>query len=172
MSWGRTRRPTIRLGFLLLGSSLLSLATIGCSTVSAPPRPAPAENPPPVTSGPVAEVISLTNARRASAGCGPVTAQRQLTRAAQLHADDMAANGYFSHTGQDGRAPWDRARAEGYTGRSMGENIARGYQTARAVLDGWMGSSGHRANIENCTWRHIGVGYHAGTKTWVQMFGA
>ena len=119
----------------------------------------------------MAEVVSLTNARRAEAGCGPATPQPQLTRAAQLHADDMAENDYFSHTSRDGRAPWDRAREQGYTGRSIGENIARGYPTARAVMDGWMGSGGHRANIENCSWRHIGVGYDAGTRTWVQMFG-
>jgi uncharacterized protein YkwD len=168
MSWGSTRR----LALTVLGSSLLSLASIGCTTISGSPRPAPSENAAPATSGAVAEVISLTNDRRASAGCEPVAAQGQLTRAAQLHAEDMAANRYFSHTSQDGQAPWDRARAQGYTGRGIGENIASGYPTPRAVVDAWMGSSGHRANIENCAWRHIGIGYDAASRTWVQLFGA
>ena len=163
MSWGRTHSPVMRLVRMLLGPCLLTVVAVGCSTVATPPAPAPTT--------PAAEVVTLTNARRAAAGCGPVASQAQLTRAAQLHADDMAANHYFAHVSQDGRAPWDRARQQGFTGRGIGENIARGYQTARAVMEGWMGSPGHRANIENCSYRYIGVGYHAGTKTWVQLFG-
>jgi uncharacterized protein YkwD len=170
MSWGSKPQPVIRLVRLLLGPCLLSLAAVACSTVAVPPEPAPTTTAPP-RSGPAAEVVSLTNARRAAAGCGPLASQAQLTRAAQLHADDMAANNYFAHTSQDGRAPWDRAQAQGFTGRGIGENIARGYPTARAVVDAWMNSSGHRANIENCAYRSIGVGYHAATKTWVQLFG-
>jgi uncharacterized protein YkwD len=169
MSWGRKRQPLVRLVRLLLGPCLLTLAVVGCSTVGVPPEPAPTTTAP--RTGPAAEVISLTNTRRAAAGCGSLASQPQLTRAAQLHADDMAANGYFSHTGQDGRAPWDRARQQGFSGRGIGENIAKGYPTARAVVDAWIASSGHRANIENCSYRYIGVGYHAGTKTWVQLFG-
>ncbi|HKH04766.1 MAG TPA: CAP domain-containing protein [Acidimicrobiales bacterium] len=162
MSWGRRPQPVRRLVLLVLGPCLLSLAALGC---------APAPTPAPPSAGPAAEVVTLTNARRAAAGCGPVTAQAQLTLAAQLHADDMARYDYFSHTGRDGSAPWDRARAQGYTGRMMGENIARGYETPQAVVTGWIDSPGHRANIENCGYRHIGVGYDATTKTWVQLFG-
>ena len=164
-SWGTSWGSSRRLTRLLLGPCLLLLATVGCSSVAAPPQPAPSRPTP------AADVVSLTNARRAAAGCGPVASQPQLTRAAQLHADDMAAHDYFAHTSLDGRAPWDRARQQGFTGRGIGENIARGYATARAVVDAWMGSSGHRANIENCAYRYIGVGYHAPTKTWVQLFG-
>ena len=163
MSWGTGRR----LALTVLGPCLLAAATVGCSTVSVPPEPAPT----PARQTPAAQVVSLTNARRAAAGCGSLSSQSQLTRAAQLHADDMAANDYFSHTSPDGRAPWDRARAQGFTGRGIGENIARGYPSARAVVDGWIGSAGHRANIENCAYRYIGVGYDAGTRTWVQLFG-
>jgi uncharacterized protein YkwD len=169
MSWGRRPKTPIRLVRLVVGPGLLALGALGCSAVSLPPDPAPTAAP--SRPGPAAEVVSLTNARRAAAGCGPVASQPQLTRAAQIHADDMAANDYFAHSSQDGRAPWDRARQQGFTGRGIGENIARGYATPRAVVDGWMGSSGHRANIENCAYRSIGVGYHAGTKTWVQLFG-
>jgi uncharacterized protein YkwD len=164
-SWGRTPQPVVRLVRTLLIPCLLSLVAVACSSVAAPPQPAPSRPTP------AAEVVSLTNARRAAAGCRPVASQPQLTRAAQLHADDMAAHDYFAHISQDGRAPWDRARQQGFTGRGIGENIARGYPTARAVVDAWMGSQGHRANIENCAYRYIGVGYHAATKTWVQLFG-
>jgi uncharacterized protein YkwD len=132
----------------------------------------PAAAAPAQTEGPAAEVITLTNARRADAGCGPVNAQAELTRAAQGHAQDMAANGYFDHTGQDGRAPWDRAGDEGYTGNGVGENIAQGYQTPTDVVQGWMESQGHRENIENCGWTSIGVGYDDASKTWVQVFGS
>ena len=163
MSWGRRPRSVRRLVLLVLGPCLLSLAALGCA-------PSPTPTPPP-SGGPAAEVVTLTNARRAAAGCAPVTAQGQLTLAAQLHADDMARYDYFSHTGRDGSLPWDRARAMGYTGRTMGENIARGYQTPQAVVEGWINSPGHRANIENCAYRHIGVGYDAASRTRVQLFG-
>jgi uncharacterized protein YkwD len=165
MSWGSKPQPVLRLVRLVLGPCLLLLGVVGCSTVAPPPQPAPTR-PSPAT-----EVVSLTNARRAAAGCQALASQAQLTRAAQLHADDMAANDYFAHYSQDGRAPWDRARQQGFAGGGIGENIARGYPTARAVVDAWMGSQGHRANIENCAYRHIGIGYHAATKTWVQLFG-
>jgi hypothetical protein len=124
------------------------------------------------TEGPPAEVISLTNARRAEGGCGPVAAQGELARAAQGHADDMAANDYFDHQSQDGRSPGDRAAAQGYTGNGWGENIAQGQQTPADVVEGWMNSEGHRANIMNCDWTSIGVGYNAEARTWVQVFGA
>jgi uncharacterized protein YkwD len=156
------------LALTVLGPCLLAAGTIGCAGAAPPPPPTTTTTPAPT---PAAEVVSLTNARRAAAGCGPVASQPQLARAAQGHADDMAAHGYFSHTGRDGSAPWDRARAQGYTGSGIGENIAQGYPTAAAVVDGWMNSSGHRANIENCAYGSIGVGYHAATKTWVQVFG-
>jgi uncharacterized protein YkwD len=144
-----------------------------------PPTTVPPEDPPPTAppttippdSGPAAEVLALTNERRAAAGCGPLEAQPQLTAAAQAHAEDMAANNYFSHTGQDGRLPWDRAGDAGYQWRGIGENIAKGYPDAEAVMSGWMSSSGHRANIENCGYQELGVGYDAGTRMWVQLFG-
>jgi uncharacterized protein YkwD len=163
MRWGRSPQPVRRLALFVLGPCLLTFGALGCSNAGQP-TPSPG-------SGPAAEVVTITNARRAEAGCGRVTSQSQLTRAAQLHAEDMAANRYFSHTGLDGRLPWDRAADQGFTGRGIGENIAQGYPTASSVMTGWMNSSGHRANIENCSYRYIGVGYHAGTKTWVQLYG-
>jgi len=84
----------------------------------------------------------------------------QLTAAALGHSEDMAHNDYFSHTSLDGRAFWQRIEAQGYSFWSAGENIAAGYQTPAAVMAGWMDSSGHRANILDCDFKDIGVGYY------------
>ena len=120
------------------------------------------------------QVISLVNAARADAGCGPVSANGALASAAQAHSADMAANDYFSHTSQDGRSFSDRIRAAGYSGGAMAENIAAGQSSASSVMAGWMDSPGHRANILNCTYRHIGVGVATGGSYgtyWTQDFG-
>jgi uncharacterized protein YkwD len=81
----------------------------------------------------------------------------------------MAANRYFSHTGLDGDKAWDRATELGYSSNGFGENIARGQQTPEAVVNAWMNSSGHRANLLNSKYADIGVGYDDGY--WVQNFG-
>ncbi len=114
------------------------------------------------------EVLDLVNSERAKVGCSPVQAQAQLTAAAQKHSEDMAAQHYFSHNSLDGRSPWDRIRAEGYTYSQAGENIATGYSTAAAVMNGWMNSSGHRENILNCNFTEIGIGYDQ--RYWTQDF--
>jgi uncharacterized protein YkwD len=105
------------------------------------------------------EVVALTNAERAKVGCPALAPSTQLNQAAQGHSTDMAVNDYFSHTSLDGRTPWDRILATGYTYTTAAENIAAGYSTPAAVVSGWMNSSGHRANILNCALTEIGVGY-------------
>lgn len=105
------------------------------------------------------EVVELTNQERVRAGCAPLTVNLQLVQAAQGHSEDMALNDFFSHTGSDGSAPWDRIEAAGYQWREAGENIAAGYSTPQDVMDGWMDSEGHRANILRCSYQEIGVGY-------------
>jgi uncharacterized protein YkwD len=119
-------------------------------------------------------VLTLVNSERAKAGCSAVTANSTLTSVARAHSADMAKRGYFSHTNPDGASPFDRMRAAGYNGRLMGENIAAGYRTAAAVMDGWMNSSGHRANILKCGYREIGIGFVTGGSYgtyWTQVFG-
>ncbi|MEU8617913.1 sigma-70 family RNA polymerase sigma factor [Streptomyces sp. NPDC048623] len=119
------------------------------------------------------QVIDLTNAERAKAGCGPVTANTLLTRAAQGHSDDMAARNFFDHTNPDGADPGDRVTAAGYRWSTYGENIAKGQRTPAEVMDAWMNSPGHRANILNCSFKEIGIGIHdAGGPYWTQVFGA
>lgn len=119
-----------------------------------------------------AAVFDLVNQERSANGCGALERDSRLDTAARLHAEDMAANDYFSHTSQDGRTPTDRANAQGYEG-GVGENIAMGYPDAESVMEGWMNSEGHRANILNCDYEVIGIGVadRDGTLYWVQMFG-
>ncbi|MBO3746345.1 CAP domain-containing protein [Streptosporangiaceae bacterium NEAU-GS5] len=118
------------------------------------------------------EVVRLTNAERAKAGCGPLTHDARLRKAALGHSADMSAQNYFDHTSKDGRSFADRIKATGYRFTAAGENIAKGYRTAADVVTGWMNSPGHRANILNCTYKDIGVGYvAAGGPYWTQDFG-
>ncbi|EFL39905.1 sigma-70 family RNA polymerase sigma factor [Streptomyces griseoflavus] len=136
---------------------------------SAPAKP-PAQPSAPAAEGPAAEVLSLTNTERAKAGCGPVKSDDRLARAAQLHSEDMSANDYFSHTGQNGSSFVDRAKAQGHPSPGA-ENIARGQSSAASVMDAWMNSPGHRANILNCSLTSLGVGVTESDWTWTQVFG-
>jgi uncharacterized protein YkwD len=104
-------------------------------------------------------VLEIVNAERAAAGCPPVTLNAELTAAAQAHSEDMAVNNFFSHTGSNGSDPNQRARLAGYTGRSGWENVAAGYSSPAAVMQGWINSEGHRQNILNCSLREMGLGY-------------
>jgi uncharacterized protein YkwD len=117
----------------------------------------------------VCEVFRLVNAERATAGLPPYAWDPHLAVAAQRHAEDMAAQGYFSHTSLDGRTFADRAGEAGYDASPRGENIAMGYPSPEAVMDGWMSSDGHRANILASGSNEIGVGLHE--RHWVQVFG-
>ncbi|MFE9773638.1 CAP domain-containing protein [Streptomyces sp. NPDC005931] len=122
-------------------------------------------------SGAVARVVELVNAERSKAGCSPVTVNSALTRAAQAHSDDMASSGTMSHTGSDGSSPADRITRAGYSWSTYGENVAYGYSTPEQVMQGWMNSSGHRANILNCGFREIGVALAQPGSYWTQAFG-
>jgi uncharacterized protein YkwD len=125
------------------------------------------------TSPQAAKVLALTNAERAKVGCKALTINAKLTEAAQAHSADMAAKDYFAHDSQDGTSPFDRIKAIGYNFRAAAENIAYGQPTAASVMDAWMNSPGHKANILNCTYTQIGIGYalRSGTPYWTQDFG-
>ncbi|KAA6213744.1 CAP domain-containing protein [Streptomyces albofaciens JCM 4342] len=144
------------------------------SSSAAPSKTAPSATAAPDTTPSTAEsqVLALVNQERAKAGCSPLTADRQLGGLARDFSADMARRGFFDHTDPDGRSPWDRAKAAGIEGLG-GENIARGQADARAVMDTWMHSSGHRANILNCEYKTLGVGVHFGSggPWWTQDFG-
>lgn len=115
-------------------------------------------------------VFRLVNQERAAAGLAPYEWNADLAVAAQLHAIDMADNGYFDHVSLDGRTFSARARDAGYDGSPRGENIALGQRSAEQAMSSWMASGGHRANILSNGSTEIGVGYYE--RHWVQVFGA
>lgn len=115
-------------------------------------------------------VFQLTNQERAKKGLKPLKANSELNYVADKYAQEMAERGVLSHTGPDGSQAWDRAKEVGYEALTMAENIAAGQRTPEQVVQGWMNSSGHRANILNPDYTEIGVGYH--DKYWVQDFGS
>ncbi|AZS89203.1 stress protein [Streptomyces griseoviridis] len=122
-----------------------------------------------------AEVVALTNAERTRAGLRPLVTDPLLGVAAQAHSADMVARAFYSHTSPEGGRPWDRAAAAGSRRRSIGENIACGQRWAAEVVEGWMNSPGHRANILKPDFTHIGVGFEGGGPAgtyWTQLFGA
>ncbi|WKU43109.1 CAP domain-containing protein [Streptomyces sp. VNUA116] len=122
----------------------------------------------------VQQIVDMVNAERAKAGCSPLTVNAKLQAAAQGHSDDMAARDYYDHTSPEGKSPGDRMTAAGYHWSTYGENIFKSPQDARTAMDGWMKSSGHRANILNCSFKEIGVGinFKSNGPWWTQNFGA
>ena len=143
----------------------------GCTTPASPSEmPAPAAG-----SGLTGSIVDLTNAERRDAGMAALRASSALMQAAQIHAEQMARTGQMSHEipGVRYPTPSDRLAAVGYRWGSFGENIAMGQTSAAAVMDSWMRSSGHRANILNSRFREIGVGVardSAGRPYYVQVF--
>jgi len=117
-----------------------------------------------------AEVIRLVNDIRRENGLPPLTANWELSRVARYKSQDMVDNRYFAHSSPTYGSPAQMIRAFGIPFRTAGENIAWGYATPKAVVDGWMNSSGHRANILNASYKQIGVGYVAQGSYWTQMF--
>lgn len=113
-------------------------------------------------------VVTLVNSERSANGCGPVRVDDRLTSAAQEHSQDMNDRDYMAHESPEGEGPGERARRHGYEAWGA-ENVAKGQQSAEQVMDAWMNSPGHRANILNCDLAAIGVG-EAGN-AWTQKFG-
>ncbi|MFX0544251.1 CAP domain-containing protein [Roseovarius sp. S1116L3] len=107
---------------------------------------------------------------RARNGLSALEISPALGRAAAAHADDMAANGFFSHTGSDGSGIGDRAHSAGYGYCFIAENIAKGQGSLSQVIEGWMGSSGHRRNILSEGAREFAVARGAGD-VWVMVLG-
>ena len=117
-----------------------------------------------------AEVIRLVNEIRRSYGMGELQANWQLSRVARYKSQDMHDRNYFAHQSPTYGSPFEMIRNFNISYRTAGENIAKGYRTPKAVVDGWMNSEGHRANILNASFREIGVGYVADGNIWTQMF--
>ena len=126
------------------------------------------------------QVLELTNEERTKAGLDPLKLNDKLANAADDHSDSMAQDDFFSHTGADGSSVSDRVESNGYQYSTVGENIAAGQTTAQDVVQSWMDSPGHRANILNADYTEIGIGYEflendTGSVNynhyWTQVFG-
>lgn len=116
------------------------------------------------------QVTDLVNKERTKRGLNPLTYDWELSRVARYKSQDMKDNNYFSHTSPTYGTPFQMMKSFGITYKTAGENIARGYNTPESVVNGWMNSSGHRANILNSTYTRIGVGYIKDGNYWTQMF--
>lgn len=116
------------------------------------------------------EVVRLVNEERAARGLKALTYDWELSRVARYKSEDMRKNNYFSHTSPTYGSPFQMIKSFGISYRSAAENIAKGYKTPKEVVAGWMNSSGHRANILNSSFTHIGVGYVSSGDYWTQMF--
>jgi len=117
------------------------------------------------------QVVQLVNNERTSRGLSPLTPNWELARVARIKSEDMYRNNYFSHQSPVYGSPYDMLRSFGIRFTAAGENIAYGQTTAQSVMNSWMNSPGHRANILNSQFTEIGVGYfNAGTPYWTQLF--
>ena len=118
----------------------------------------------------IQQVVDLTNAERAKEGLAPLQIDSALTKSAQLKSQDMKDNNYFSHTSPKYGSPFDQMKSLGISYKSAAENIAMGQRSAQEVVQGWMNSAGHRANIMNGSYTHIGVGLSDSGYYWTQQF--
>lgn len=116
------------------------------------------------------EVINLVNVERAKAGLPALKYDWELARVAKHKSQDMSNRGYFSHTSPTYGSPFTMMKNYGINYKSAGENIAKGQRSAQQVVNDWMNSPGHRANILNKDFTHIGVGYVSDGHYWTQMF--
>lgn len=146
-------------------------------TAPAPAKPAPAA--PATPSAPAAlgnyeqQVVDLVNKERAAAGLSALKVNTKLAGVAEKKAEDLRDRNYFDHQSPTYGSPFDMMKQFGITYTSAGENIAKGQKTPAEVMNGWMNSPGHRANILNSSYTEIGVGYVTdsnGTTYWVQHF--
>jgi len=136
--------------------------------VSSPPTTQP-------SAGWQAEMLASLNSQRSANGLGALSLCGSLGRAAQAHSADQATRRTMSHTGGDGSTLRTRVERSGYLGwTGIAENVAAGYTSVPSVMNGWMNSAGHRANILNASYTHVGVGLAAdsgSSQYWTQNFG-
>ena len=131
------------------------------------------------------KLLDLINTARAEPRqCGtqaftataPLSWNDTLAGAANSHTRNMANGNFFDHLDPDGRTPGDRAELAGYIAKNIGENIAAGLDTPRKVVDGWLASPGHCANLMNPQFRELGAAYAMDPKSdagiyWTGLFG-
>ena len=157
----RTARLSLAVGLVALLASV--------AAVAAPPAQAVTNCSPSSSWGSnradlASQVVGLINQYRAGKGLSQLAVSAPLTASSEWKSLHMAGYGYFAHDDSGAaasRSAYQRARDCGYSGSSWGENIAWGYATAQSVVNGWLGSAGHKANIENPGFSSTGVGVAA-----------
>lgn len=107
------------------------------------------------------DILKGINAARRASGLKKLKLNATLSRVAQAHADDMIRRGYFSHYSPNGAKPIHRVKQAGYNGCTVAENLSYSWKTADQAMDGWMKSSGHRANMLHRPMREVGIGISA-----------
>ena len=138
--------------------------TLGCSD-DGPAGPGSSDVP----AGEVTTFVTQLNSHRESVGCEALAWHPATAEVGHIHSQDMQDRGFFSHTNPDGESPWDRLAEGGVTWNGpAGENIAMTSGGAESVLEMWLNSPGHRANIENCSFSHHGVGLSG--SYWTHVF--
>ncbi|MBQ8281886.1 MAG: hypothetical protein IJZ25_05770 [Lachnospiraceae bacterium] len=118
----------------------------------------------------VLRIVELVNEERSKEGLNPVTLDTNASNAALVRSKEIVNN--FSHTRPNGSSFTTALKEQGVSYRTAGENIAWGQRSPEQVMEAWMNSSGHRANIMNASFTHIGVGYYQvnGVNYWTQLF--
>ncbi len=147
---------------------VVGIALTGCTG----PKPT---NPAVAADGWQDEMLAAVNAARSANGAPPVTLCGALTKAAQAHSTDQAAHESMSHLGSDNSSVSDRVARAGYVGwTGIAENVAAGYGDVKSVMEGWLGSPGHRMNLLEPSYTHLGLGgaKSGDTPYWTQNFGA
>jgi uncharacterized protein YkwD len=107
----------------------------------------------------VQDLFTRINHRRRALGCGELRWDDRLAAVARHHSQDMVRRGFFDHTNPDGRDPFDRLDRAGIRFVAAAENLASGQRSGAATFEAWMGSPGHRRNLENCVYTRIGIGW-------------
>ena len=116
------------------------------------------------------EVIRLVNKERTKQGLKELQYDWELARVARYKSEDMRDQNYFSHNSPVYGSPFDMIKNFGISYKAAAENIAKGQTTPEQVVQSWMNSSGHRANILSTKYTHIGVGYAKEGHIWTQQF--
>ncbi|MGM8215944.1 CAP domain-containing protein [Bacillaceae bacterium W0354] len=118
------------------------------------------------------KVLELVNVERDKHGLAPLEYSKEVSIVARDKSWDMANNGYFNHESPTYGSPFEMMDAYGVDYWAAGENIAKGHRSPEQVMEGWMNSEGHRANILQENFTHLGVGFvkKGGTYYWTQMF--
>lgn len=145
---------TQRLGAFGMTAALTVFGAAGLMQCAPAPAPSTASTSLPVSS----QVVALVNSQRAARGLAPLAISPALSGAAESHSRDQAQRSTMSHTGATGTNVYQRITASGYWPSAWGENVAAGQPTANDVMNAWMASSGHRANILSANFSEIGIG--------------